>query len=208
VSPLYLYGVTRPRSLPRRLSALGVSLVRSGDRAAIVSPVGSSLAESTKPSPRAHADVVEELHHGGVVLPARVGTVLSDRAAALALLAADETGSLLEAHRDSAELTLTAFYDKGAVLELMDGLGRVRDAASVLTTLEPLVLELRVDEPEGEHCALNLALLVERGRVDTVSEALEGLAASLSRSLRFELAGPLPPYSFVDLALPVTASWR
>ena len=107
MSPLYLYGVTRPRRLPRRLSARGVSLVRFGNRAAIVSPVGSSPAESTKPNPLAHADVVEELHHGGVVLPARVGTLLPDRAAALELLAADETGRLLEAHRDNAELTST-----------------------------------------------------------------------------------------------------
>ena len=208
MSPLYLYGVTRPRRLPRRLSARGVSLVRFGNRAAIVSPVGSSPAESTKPNPLAHADVVEELHHGGVVLPARVGTLLPDRAAALELLAADETGRLLEAHRDNAELTLTASYDEVVVPDLTDGLGRVRDAASVLKTVEPLVLELRVDEPQGEHGALNLALLVERARANTVSEALDGLAARLSRPLRFELVGPLPPYSFVDLELPVTASWR
>jgi len=236
VSALYLYGITRPRRLPRRLSAQGISLIRSGDRAAIVSPVGSSPVEATRRNLLAHADVVEELHQGCVVLPARFGLVLPDRAAAVELLAADEIGRLLEAHRDNAELTLKASYDESVFPDLTDGLGRLReayrrtpsldngialgeavaaalddrrvsDASTVLETLEPLVLELRVDEPEGEHGALNLALLVERGRADAVSEALDGLAARLSPPLRFKLVGPLPPYSFVDLELPVSTSW-
>src|SRR5204863_5990318 len=82
---------------------------------------------------------------------------------------------------------------------------RERDAAHVLGELEPLARDVHVSEPDGEHGALSLALLVDRGAVETVSERLDRLAAELSPPLRFKLVGPLPPYSFVDLELPVAA---
>ena len=47
------------------------------------------------------------------------------------------------------------------------------------------------------------ALLVKRDGVDAVSRALEGVAAALSPPLHLRLVGPLPPYSFVTVDLPV-----
>ena len=234
MSGLYLYGVTRARALPRRLSARGIALVRSGDRAAVVSPVDASPVEATRRNLLAHADVVEELHAKALVLPARFGIVLPDRAAAVELLASEELGRLLDEHESSAELTLKGDYDEAVLGEVAAGLGglreayrrsptlenglalgeavaaalaarRSRDTDRVLAAVEPLARAVRVGEPVGEHGALNLALLVDRDRVDDVSRALEDLGAKLSPPLRFRLVGPLPPYSFVDLALPVAA---
>jgi hypothetical protein len=48
-------------------------------------------------------------------------------------------------------------------------------------------------------------LLVERDRVDAVEGAVEKLAGRLSPPLHFKLVGPLPPYSFVRLALAAVA---
>jgi hypothetical protein len=229
MTALYLYGVTRPRRLPRRLSEQRIRLIRAGDRAGIVSPVGAdSPVEASRRNLLAHADVVEELHERGVVLPAQFGTVLPDRKAVIELLAAEELGRLLEQHRDTAELTLRGTYDDSVVGELpglerlreafrrapslesglalgeavMEALAerRARDAARVLDVVEPLARDVHVGDPIGEYGALNLSLLVERGRVEDVSASLDGLAAELSPPLRFKLVGPLPPYSFVRWA--------
>ena len=59
--------------------------------------------------------------------------------------------------------------------------------------------------PAGEFAAFDLALLVERNAVKPVETKLEELAARLSPPLHFKLVGPLPPYSFVRLALPAVA---
>ncbi len=234
MSALYLYGVTRPRRLPPRLSEKGIALIRSGDRAAIVSPVdANSPVEATRTNLLAHADVVEELHERAVVLPTRFGIVLPDQAAVVELLAAPELVTLLQLHRDTAELTLKGAYEETVIGEL-PGLGRLRaayrrspsfengfalgeavagelarrrshDLARVLSSVEPLALEVRVGEPSGEYGALNLALLVKRSGVEAVSAALDELAAELSPPLRFMLVGPLPPYSFVSLESQVAA---
>jgi hypothetical protein len=234
VSAFYLYGVTRPRQLPQRLRQKGIALIRSGDRAAVVSPVDAGgPVEPTRHNLLAHADVVEELHDRAVVLPARFGIVLPDRTAVVELLAADDVATLLERHADNSELGLKGTYDEAVIGEL-GGLGRLReeyrrtpslengialgeavmealaerrarDARRVLDSLTPLAREVRIGEPLGEYGAFNLALLVERERVDAVSAILDELAAELSPPLRFKLVGPLPPYSFVSLEQPVAA---
>jgi hypothetical protein len=82
---------------------------------------------------------------------------------------------------------------------------RARDAALVLKRLDPLILEVVTSEPVGELGAFNFALLVDRDDVDGVGKAIEELTDRLSPPLHFRLVGPLPPYSFVRLALPAVA---
>jgi hypothetical protein len=83
---------------------------------------------------------------------------------------------------------------------------RDRDASIVLDVLRPLILDVVVGEPAGELAAFDFALLVERDGVEAVGEQLEQLAARLSPPLHFKLVGPLPPYSFVQLAIPKVAA--
>jgi hypothetical protein len=234
VSELYVYGITRPGRLPARVAERGVELVSARGRAAIVSAVDASPVEATRRNLLAHADVVESLHERAVVLPARFGTVLPDRRGVVELLSLPEVGALLERHAASSELTVKGDYDEAVLAQVAPGaaaqraayrlnpsfdnalaLGeavadvladrRARDAGRILDALEPLALDLRVGEPAGEFAVVSLALLVDRGRVDEVSAALDALAAELSPPLRFRLTGPLPPYSFVDLDLGVPA---
>jgi hypothetical protein len=82
---------------------------------------------------------------------------------------------------------------------------RRRDESQVLEGLRPLVLDLVSSEPAGEFAAFDLALLAERERVDSIAARLEELSAQLSPPLHFKLVGPLPPYSFVRLAMPAVA---
>lgn len=234
MSKLYLYGVTRPREIPQRLEAEGISLVEADGRAAVVSELGEGPVEATRRNLLAHADVVEALHEDAVVLPARFGYVLESRDEALELLALDEIEALLERHERTCELTLRGTYEESVLAEvgaelqplrdayraapsvevgiaLGEAVGeglterRARDASLVLDGLGPLVLDVVVSEPAGELAAFNLALLAERDRVEAVEAKIEELAARLSPPLHFKLVGPLPPYSFVRLALPAVA---
>src|SRR6185369_10574643 len=180
------------------------------------------------------ADVVEQLHEDGVVLPARFGYVLESRDEALELLGLPEVDELLERHEQTCELTLRGKYEESVLGEVGAGLQplrdayraqqsveigialgeavgealadrRARDEAFVLGALRPLLLDLVPGNPAGEFAAFDLALLVERNAVKTVEAKLEELAARLSPPLHFKLVGPLPPYSFVRLALPAVA---
>jgi hypothetical protein len=234
VSRLYLYGITRPRELPRRLLEQNIALVAEENRAAVVSELGDGPIEATRRNLLAHADVVEQLHEDVVVLPVRFGYVLESRDEALELLALPEIESLLEQHARTCELTLKGTYEESVLAEIAAGLGplrdayraspsidagialgeavgeelsarRARDASLVLDEFGPLVREFVTGEPAGELAAFDLALLVERDRVEAIEARLEELAPRFSPPLHFKLVGPLPPYSFVRVALPAVA---
>jgi hypothetical protein len=231
VSSFYLYGITRPRGVPGRLADAGIRLLEHDGRAAVVSEVEPRPVEATRRNLLAHADVVEELHEEGVVLPARFGIVLENRDAVVQLLGVPEIEQLLEQHATTSELRLKGRYDDTVMASLAPAVTPLRDAYAaapsvengialgeavaaaladrraddarrVVDAISPCVLETRANETAGELDAFSLALLVERGGADAVAAAVETVAADLSPPLHFDLVGPLPPYDFVDLALP------
>jgi Gas vesicle synthesis protein GvpL/GvpF len=234
VSRFYLYGITRPRDVPQRLVDQGISLIVEEDRAAVVSGLGDGPVEATRRNLLAHADVVEQLHEESVVLPARFGYVLESRDDVLELLGLPDVGQLLERHRTTCELTLKGTYEESVLAEVGAGLQplrnayraepsvdagialgeavgqalaerRTRDESRVLGALRDLALDVVVAEPAGELAAFDLALLVVRDGVAPIEAKVEELSAELSPPLRFKLVGPLPPYSFVRLAMPAVA---
>jgi hypothetical protein len=231
---LYLYGITRPRDLPQRLEEQGVFLIAADNRAAVVSELDDGPVEATRRNLLAHADVVEELHGGAVVLPARFGYILESRDEALELLELPEIESQLQRHERTCELTLKGTYEESVLAEvgvrlqplrdayraqptveagiaLGEAVGealaarRARDASLVLDELGPLVLDVFEGDPAGELAAFDVALLVERDEVNSVEAQIERLVARLSPPLHFKLVGPLPPYSFVRLGMPSVA---
>jgi hypothetical protein len=234
VSKLYLYGITRPRDLPKRLADDGITLVTADGRAAIVSELADGPVEATRRNLLAHADVVEHLHEEAVVLPARFGHVLESHDEALELLAVPEIEQLLDRHEHTCELTLRGKYEETVLSELGAQLGplrdayraepsveagialgeavgeqlaarRARDESLVVEGLRHLILEFVSSDPAGEFAAFDLALLAEREQVDPIATRLEELAGRLSPPLHLKLVGPLPPYSFVRLAMPAVA---
>jgi hypothetical protein len=234
VRKLYLYGITRPREIGGRLTGDGVILVTADDRAAIVSELEDGPVEATRRNLLAHADVVEQLHENGVVLPARFGHVLDSREEALELLDLPEVAQLLKRHERTCELTLKGTYEESVLAEIAaqlqplrdvyrrepsvevgialgEAVGqqlderRARDESAVLDKLRPLILDFVSSEPAGELAAFDLAVLIDRDQVGAIEKQLEGLAERLSPPLHFKLVGPLPPYSFVRLAMPAVA---
>jgi hypothetical protein len=234
VSKLYLYGITRPREVPERLREQKIFLVEADERAAVVSELEEGPVEATRRNLLAHADVVEQLHEDAVVLPARFGYVLESQEGALELVALPEIEHLLELHEGTCELTLRGKYEESVLAEVGADLQPLRDAyrvspsvdagialgeavgealaarraydrSLVLDALGPLVLDVVAGDPASELAAFDLALLVERGAVESVEKQVEELASRLSPPLHFRLVGPLPPYSFVRLAMPAVA---
>jgi Gas vesicle synthesis protein GvpL/GvpF len=234
VSRLYLYGITRPGDVPQRLRDQGISLVAEGGRVAIVSELEEGPVEATRRNLLSHADVVEQLHEQAVVLPARFGYVLESPDEAFELLALPEIESLLERHERTCELTLKGTYEESVLAEIAAGLQplreayraqpsvevgialgeavgeglterRERDKSIVLDALSRLILDVVVGEPASELAAFDLSLLTERDRVEQIEARIEELGADLSPPLHFRLVGPLPPYSFVHLAMPAVA---
>lgn len=229
---LYLYGVTRPRELPARLVADGIFLLESDGRAAIVSELADAPVQPSRRNLLAHADAVEELHEQAIVLPTRFGTVLESRDAAIELLSFPDIERLLERHREHSELTLKGTYEESVLQEVSRPLAplqeayrrepsmergialgeavtqaledrRARDLDRVLAGIRPYVEDAVVSKPVGEYGALDVAVLIRRDAVEQLEAGLEEATAELSPPLHLRVVGPLPPYSFVSLEMPV-----
>jgi hypothetical protein len=82
---------------------------------------------------------------------------------------------------------------------------REQDQQRAIDALSAACTDIKANDPVTEMMALNLALLVERGRVDQLNELIGGLPEKLGEQVTLKVAGPLPPFSFVDANLPVGA---
>jgi Gas vesicle synthesis protein GvpL/GvpF len=81
---------------------------------------------------------------------------------------------------------------------------RERDAALVLSRLEPLAIAARREQPSTSDGAVNAAFLVERKQVEEFSRAVGELTREVEDHMRLRYVGPLPPYAFADEE---TATW-
>ncbi|MDQ1514299.1 MAG: hypothetical protein QOE80_129 [Actinomycetota bacterium] len=78
---------------------------------------------------------------------------------------------------------------------------RRQDEQVLLDVLQPLVSDLRVEPGESERVAFNAQLLIRRDRRAALDEAVGELGRALQGYLALRYVGPLPPYSFSQLAL-------
>jgi gas vesicle protein GvpL/GvpF len=78
---------------------------------------------------------------------------------------------------------------------------RAVDERALLDALTPLADDVRADPPSGERGAVNVHLLVDRGRLPGIEAAIETLATALTGYVALRRLGPLPPYSFSELSL-------
>ena len=74
------------------------------------------------------------------------------------------------------------------------------EADGLLEALEPLSVEVLVNANLTDTMLLNASFLVERAREPEFDEAMNALAAAQAGRFVFTYVGPLPPYSFIDLA--------
>jgi hypothetical protein len=74
------------------------------------------------------------------------------------------------------------------------------EADAVLDILEQHSVDLLVSPNLSDMMLLNAAFLVEREREEEFDSAVYGLGAAHAGRLVFNYVGPLPPYSFINLA--------
>jgi hypothetical protein len=74
------------------------------------------------------------------------------------------------------------------------------EAEGLLNFLEPHAVDLLVSPNLKDTMLLNAAFLVERSREGKFDLAVSGLAEAHAGRLIFNYVGPLPPYSFINLA--------
>jgi Gas vesicle synthesis protein GvpL/GvpF len=81
-------------------------------------------------------------------------------------------------------------------------------SSALLSQLAPLAADVSVDPPGSERVALSVHLLLHRDHRAALDEEVRELAEALTGVLAFRYVGPLPPFSFADLALDEgTESW-
>jgi hypothetical protein len=74
------------------------------------------------------------------------------------------------------------------------------EADAVLDILEPIAAEVLVSANLSDTMLLNAAFLVERARESEFDKAVEAVATARADRLVFSYVGPIPPYSFINLA--------
>ncbi len=77
---------------------------------------------------------------------------------------------------------------------------REQDAAAVLNVLQPLAVDVRVNQILMDLMVLNGAFLVDKQQIPAFERQLDALRQSESGRLLIQYSGPLPPYNFVGLA--------
>jgi hypothetical protein len=80
---------------------------------------------------------------------------------------------------------------------------REQDLATILDALAPLAVATDVGPVEHEQVAASIAFLVEVDELATFDTAVDELGRLGDGRLRFKYTGPLPAYSFVELAAEV-----
>jgi hypothetical protein len=74
------------------------------------------------------------------------------------------------------------------------------EADALLDFLEPIAVESRVSPNLSDTMLFNGAFLVERAREEEFDRAVSALGEAHAGRLVFNYVGPLPPYSFINLA--------
>jgi hypothetical protein len=89
----------------------------------------------------------------------------------------------------------------GALFEATRTRERERLTPLALQPFAPVTCDVFTSPPRDEKTILNVALLVDRARLDAFEAALPQAAAAFDASVAITYSGPWPPYSFVRLRL-------
>jgi hypothetical protein len=95
-----------------------------------------------------------------------------------------------------------AYFDRIRLGELVGAAVAARrddEAGALLSRLEPLALDVRVEPEAAPHEVVKAAFLVAREHAAAFDAEAEALARERSEELVVKLVGPLPPFSFVAL---------
>jgi Gas vesicle synthesis protein GvpL/GvpF len=125
------------------------------------------------------------------------GTILAEIVA--------EQPRVAELHRRTQALPSHAtYYDRIRLGELVAAAlsaKRRRDGEQILSRLAPLAVDYCVEEESHEWSLLTVSFLLERSALEEFRSAVADIADTTEQRLQMRCLAPLPPYSFVSLAL-------
>ena len=78
---------------------------------------------------------------------------------------------------------------------------KAKERAKLLNALKPLVVDYRENKTFGDQMFANLALLVEKSRVEELDDKLDELADAAAGRTQFKYVGPVPPSNFVEIVI-------
>lgn len=210
-------------------------VVSAREAAAVVGDLDRDELVARRRDLRAHMDVLAAALERSTVIPMRFGEMFRDDdevAEELLVPLGERLRELLDRFENLVEFRVSARYDERALLaEIVAEDAQVRrlrgsvgaelqlgelvaaaydrkrgaESEALLGRLLPLV----VDEAEADGREWNLltaSFLVHRAQLPAFEGEIERWAESLAGRATVELAGPLPPYSFVELEMP-EAAW-
>jgi hypothetical protein len=154
---------------------------------------------------------------GAAVLPLRLGSVLPDEAAVIALVEerAQEFTHALDRVRGAVEIGIRAAVTEAAPEEpaevpdelpgtayLMTRLAQKQRGDEVIDLVHRPLADLarehvRLDRSIGDQSSVRLAYLVDQDAVEPFQERVQDLEMELD-NVRLACTGPWPPYSFAD----------
>jgi hypothetical protein len=97
-----------------------------------------------------------------------------------------------------------SYYDRIRLGELVAALladKRAADEHAILDRLAPCAVDHELAAPAHERMAVNASFLVEQDRLKEFDRRLDEIATEHGGMIRFKYTGPLPPHSFVELAM-------
>ena len=213
---IYLYAITDAADEPDVPGLEGAPLhtIRDGRLAVVASEHDGLRLRAAEEELWAHETVVEALMEAGAVLPVRMGSVVENPDAVLALLRerGRDFSQALDEVRGAVEIAVRAAVDPepapratsgpdagpGAayMLDRLDRKQRVEEAgARIHASLEPLARDHTPIASSHERMALRTAYLVDRELVDDFAETAERVGDELD-GVTVACTGPWPPYSF------------
>jgi hypothetical protein len=214
-----------------------VRSVQAGSVAALVSDLDGEVVKARRRSVRAFVETLSAVLENSTVIPMQFGAVMgSDVEVREELLEPlqEQLRGLLDEYENLVEMRLTARYDPERLLaQIVAGNGEIRrlrgssrdqlrlgelvarayerrraeDIDALLAVLRPLVEDEEHDEVPEWGLATS-SFLVRRAQLGAVERHVERWAETNAGLITCELAGPMAPFSFVELELPAAeASW-
>ena len=218
---LYLYAIADPGTQVdvRGLRDADVRSVRAAGVEVLVSEHEKIEPKADVDELWAHETVVEAAgDEGGAVLPLRLGCMLPDEEAVVALVEerAQEFTSALDRVRGAVELGVRAAVTDGAseveeeaessegpgTTYLMTRLAQKQRGDQVMDLVHRPLADLarehvRLDRSIGDPSSVRLAYLVDEEAVEPFQERIQDLETKLEH-VRLACTGPWPPYSFAE----------
>lgn len=77
---------------------------------------------------------------------------------------------------------------------------RERHAERVIEILRPYCYEIKQNKPKNEKMVMNLAILIDKDRVERIEKGIFEAAKAFDNNYSFDYNGPWTPYNFVHIS--------